>query len=107
MSSLNNNRLDDACNLLEQVDNWRMSLIDKLQIRQVSPDSDVHYAGLKVASYRFESAICRMIRRQVQSPGASLTDWATRRLKSAIFELDAIAGRMLATDMIQKLPISL
>lgn len=107
MSSVNNNQPDNARKLLEQVDVWRMSLIDKLRIRQVSPDGDVHYAGLKVASYRFESAICRMIRRQAHSPGTSRVDWATQRLRSAIFELDAIAGRMLANDMIQKLPISL
>lgn len=84
-----------------------MSLAEKMQIRDQSSDGDIYYAELRGSSYRFEFVISRLIRRRWQSRDAERCEWAKQRLRSAMFELDAIAGRMLANGTIQDFPVSL
>lgn len=107
LSTITNDQEKDPRKLIRLLDAWRMSLAEKMQIRDQSPDGDIYYAELRGSSYRFESIICRLIRRRWQSRNVERCEWAKQRLRSAIFELDAIAGRMLANGTIQEFPVSL
>ncbi|KAH8738441.1 hypothetical protein BGZ61DRAFT_440039 [Ilyonectria robusta] len=106
LSAITNDQEKDPRQLIRPLDAWRMSLAEKMQIRDQSSDGDMYYAELRGSSYRFEFVICRLIRRRWQSRDAERCEWAKQRLRSAIFELDAIAGRMLANGTIQDFPVS-
>ncbi|KAK3369228.1 hypothetical protein B0T24DRAFT_658756 [Lasiosphaeria ovina] len=89
------------------LDAWRMSLAEKLDFRGESPEADIHYAELRALSYRFEATACRQIRRRCLHADAKndgLAEWARQRLRSAIFELDSITGRMLANGTLHMFP---
>ena len=84
-----------------------MSQAEKLQIRDQAPDDDIYYAELRGTSYRFETMICRLIRHRWQPRDTDRREWARQRLRSAMFELDAITRRMLEKGAIQEFPVSL
>ncbi|KAL2673668.1 hypothetical protein Neosp_012111 [[Neocosmospora] mangrovei] len=50
--------------------------------------------------------MCRLLRRCWRTRNASGSEWAKQRLRSAIFELDTIAKRVLANGTIQKFPMT-
>ncbi|KAK0718430.1 hypothetical protein B0T26DRAFT_741413 [Lasiosphaeria miniovina] len=89
------------------LDAWRMSLAEKLDFRGESPEADIHYAELRALSYRFEATACRQIRRRclhADAKNEGQAEWARQRLRSAIFELDSITGRMLANGTLHMFP---
>ncbi|KAK0716845.1 hypothetical protein B0T26DRAFT_750994 [Lasiosphaeria miniovina] len=89
------------------LDAWRMSLAEKLDFRGESPEADIHYAELRALSYRFEATACRQIRRRclhADFKNDGQAAWARQRLRSAIFELDSITGRMLANGTLHMFP---
>lgn len=93
--------------MIRPLDKWRISLADKMQMQDPSPEGDIYHAELLGSSYRFESTICRLVRHSSQSREADRYNWAKERLRAAVFELDAIARRVSANGTIQKFPVSL
>lgn len=70
-------------------------------------DGDIYYPETLAISYRFEAIMFRILRRCWRSKNQSGSEWAKQRLRSAIFELDTIAKRVLANGTIQKFPMTL
>lgn len=107
MSAIAQDPSSDLQQLMRPLDAWRMSLPAQLQIANGSPNGDIYYIELQGTSYRYEATICRLLQRHLRGVDAARSDWAKQRLRSAMFELDAITGRMLANGMLAKVPISL
>lgn len=101
---------DPAVNLqqlMRPLDSWRTSLSTQLQLGNQPPNSSMNYLDLMGTSYRYEATLCRLIQRQLRSVDAPKSNYAKQRLRSAMLELDGIAGKILANDMMKKVPISL
>src|SRR4051812_23016297 len=93
--------------MMHPLDEWRRSLASKVHVSE-SIGTDVYYLNIQALSYRFECILCRLIRRSwQQSQHADWSEWAKKRLRSAILELDTIAMRVLASGTLQDFPISL
>lgn len=107
LSAIAQDPSSDLQQLMRPLDAWRMSLPAQLQIANGSPNGDIYYIELQGTSYRYEATICRLLQRHLRGVDAARSDWAKQRLRSAMFELDAITGRMLANGMLAKVPISL
>ncbi len=84
-----------------------MSLAAQLQLCNQSPNSNIHYLDLVGNSYRYEATLCRLIQRQLRSVDAPKSNYAKQRLRSAMLELDGVTGKILANDLMKKIPISL
>lgn len=106
ISAITQDHEKDPRQIIRPLDSWRMSLAEKLQIRDQAPDDDIYYAELRGSSYRFETMICRLIRHR-RPRDTDRCEWARQRLRSAMFELDAITRRMLEKGAIQEFPVSL
>ncbi|KAH6890680.1 hypothetical protein B0T10DRAFT_486434, partial [Thelonectria olida] len=107
LSAVTQGLQQDPCQLIRPLDAWRMSLADKMQIGDPFHNGDIYYPEALATSYRFESIMCRLIRRHRRySQDASWSGWAKQRLRSAILEMDTIAKRVLANDTLRKFPIN-
>lgn len=93
--------------LMRPLDSWRTSLSTQLQLGNQSPNSSIHYLDLMGTSYRYEATLCRLIQRQLRCVDAPKSNYAKQRLRSAMLELDGVTGKILANDMMKKVPISL
>jgi hypothetical protein len=95
---------------MHPLDAWRKSLADKMHIGDnFSHGTDVYYLDVLATSYRFESILCRLLRRRRRwhSQHVDWSEWAKQRLRSAILELDTIAKRVLTNGNIQDFPMCL
>ncbi len=92
---------------MQPLDSWRISLATQLQLCHQSPSSNIHYLELIGSSYRYDATLCRLIQRQLRSIDALKSNAAKQRLRSAMLELDGVTGKLLANDMMKKVPISL
>ncbi|KAJ3477691.1 hypothetical protein NLG97_g8774 [Lecanicillium saksenae] len=93
--------------LMRPLDSWRSSLAAELQLCDQPLNTNLYYLDLIGSSYRYEATLCRLIQRQLRSVDAPKSHAAKHRLRSAMVELDAVTGKILANDMIRKIPISL
>ncbi|CAH0053554.1 unnamed protein product [Clonostachys solani] len=92
----------DPLTFMLPLEEWRVSLAERMGIRNQSYGREAYYPEIMARSYLFECILCRhLLRRQEVKWG----DWAKQRLRSAIFELDAIVGRVLANGTIKKFPM--
>lgn len=93
--------------MLDTLDAWRQSLAVKLRVG-ANTGTDKYHLHMQAMSYRFESILCRLVRRRSQrSLDADLGEWARQRLRSAVLELDTIAMRVLASGNLEEFPIPL
>uniref|UniRef100_A0A8H7NGJ1 Transcription factor domain-containing protein n=1 Tax=Bionectria ochroleuca TaxID=29856 RepID=A0A8H7NGJ1_BIOOC len=92
----------DPLTFMLPLEEWRMSLADRMGIRNQSYDGEACYPEVMARSYLFECILCRHFRRRQE---AKWGDWAKQRLRSAIFELDAIIDKVLASGTIKKFPM--
>ncbi|CAH0023964.1 unnamed protein product [Clonostachys rhizophaga] len=92
----------DPLTFMLPLEEWRMSLAERMGIRNQSYDGEAYYPEVMARSYLFECILCRHFRRRQE---VKWGDWAKQRLRSAIFELDAIVGRVLASGTIKKFPM--
>ncbi|KAM0420984.1 hypothetical protein ACHAPT_011227 [Fusarium lateritium] len=106
LSAVKNDSQQDVRELMRPLDAWRISLAGKLGMTDPFHDGEIYYPETLAISYRFEAIMCRLLRRRWRSQNVSGSEWAKRRLRSAIFELDTIAKRALANGTIQKFPMS-
>ncbi|KAJ4215839.1 hypothetical protein NW759_009699 [Fusarium solani] len=106
LSTVKNGSHQDVRQLMRPLDAWRTSLAKKMGITDPFHDGDIYYPETLAISYRFEAIMCRLLRRCWRSRNVSGSEWAKQRLRSAIFELDTIAKRVLANGTIQKFPIT-
>lgn len=97
----------DLAQLMRPLEFWRMSLPTQLQLGDQPPNSNIHHLDVLGTSYRYEATLCRLIQRQLRSVDAAKSSLAKQRLRSAMLELDGITGKLLANDMMNKIPISL
>ncbi|KPM36019.1 hypothetical protein AK830_g10553 [Neonectria ditissima] len=91
----------DPRDLMVALDTWRSSL----RIQHEGSSGELCHAILLASSYRFESVLARLLRMWWKSRNVDTSEWAKKRLRSAIFELDTISGRMLAKGILPKLPM--
>ncbi|KAH7142085.1 fungal-specific transcription factor domain-containing protein [Dactylonectria macrodidyma] len=96
----------DPRHLMPPLDAWRESLAEKMHSVGSSQDAELYYAELLATSYRFEAIMCRLLQRRWRSRDADRSEWAKQRLRSATFELDTIAGRILTNGSILRFPMS-
>jgi hypothetical protein len=62
---------------------------------------------LMMASYRFESMLCRILKKESEGQDPELCRRAAQGVRVAIYELDAIIGRAMAYDIVPMLPMNL
>lgn len=62
---------------------------------------------LMTSSYRYESMLCRNLKKESEGRDPELLQRAAHGVRVAIYELDAIIGRAMAYDMLQMLPMAL
>ncbi|KAK0765750.1 hypothetical protein N5P37_001688, partial [Trichoderma harzianum] len=88
---------------------WRSSLPESLQPvhrwSHVRSDSIWHMV-LMTSSYRYESMLCRILRKESEGRDLELQKKSAQAVRAAIYELDAIIGRAMAYDMLSMLPMS-
>ncbi|EEU36362.1 uncharacterized protein NECHADRAFT_52568 [Fusarium vanettenii 77-13-4] len=106
LSTVKNGSRQDVRQMMRPLDAWRASLAEKMGITDPFHDGDIYYPETLAISYRFEAIMCRLLRRCWRSRNVSGSEWAKQRLRSAIFELDTIAKRVLANGTIQKFPMT-
>ncbi|KAI8712833.1 Zn(2)-C6 fungal-type domain-containing protein [Fusarium sp. LHS14.1] len=106
LAKVKNGSHQDVRQLMRQLDAWRASLAEKMGITDPFHGGDIYYPETLAISYRFEAIMCRLLRRCWRSRSVSGSEWAKQRLRSAIFELDTIAKRVLANGTIQKFPMT-
>ncbi|RMJ17995.1 hypothetical protein CDV36_002310 [Fusarium kuroshium] len=106
LSTVKNDCKQDVRQLMRPLDTWRTSLAEKMGITDPFHDGEIYYPETLAVSYRFEAIMCRLLRRCWRSRNVSGSEWAKQRLRSAIFELDTIAKRVLANGTIRKFPIT-
>lgn len=61
---------------------------------------------LMTSSYRYESMLCRILRKESEGRDLELQKKSAQAVRAAIYELDAIIGRAMAYDMLSMLPMS-
>jgi hypothetical protein len=97
----------DPCQIMESLDVWRRSLAAKMHVAE-STGIDVYYLNMQTMSYRSECVLCRLIRSRSQQSGQSAaSEWAKQRLRNAILELDTIAIRVMANELLYRFPMYL
>lgn len=70
--------------------------------------TNICHLNVQAVSFRFECILCRLVRRNCQRFGrADWSEWAQKRLRSAILELDTIAMRILAYGTLEECPTPL
>ncbi|RSL54089.1 hypothetical protein CEP54_010067 [Fusarium duplospermum] len=106
LSIVKNDCQQDVRQLMRPLDTWRTSLAEKMGITDPFHDGEIYYPETLAVSYRFEAIMCRLLRRCWRSRNVDGSEWAKQRLRSAIFELDTIAKRVLANGTIRKFPIT-
>jgi len=107
MSDLTGNPQKDPQIMFHSLDAWRKSLPGMMHMGE-SAETDVYFLSIQAMSYRFECILCRLIRRRWEgSQNPDWGDWAKKRLRSAIFELDTITKRVLSSGTLLCFPISL
>ncbi|PKK45679.1 hypothetical protein CI102_9214 [Trichoderma harzianum] len=88
---------------------WRSSLPESLQPvhrwSHVRSDSIWHMV-LMTSSYRYESMLCRILRKESEGRDLELQKKSAQAVRAAIYELDAIIGQAMAYDMLSMLPMS-
>ncbi|KAH6985200.1 hypothetical protein EDB80DRAFT_733532 [Ilyonectria destructans] len=84
-----NHEQDPKC-VIEPLGTWRSSLRDMLQRHDQSLQFDMAYSFLLASSYRFECILLRLLRPRWQFRDLTRSEWTTRRLRSAVFELDQL-----------------
>ncbi|CAH0000107.1 unnamed protein product [Clonostachys byssicola] len=92
----------DPLTFMLPVEEWRMSLGERMGIRNQSYDGEAYYPEIMARSYLYECILCRHLRKRQEVKWGG---WAKQRLRSAIYELDAIVGRVLASGTIKKFPM--
>lgn len=106
MSDLTGNPQQDPQIMFQSLDAWRKSLPGMMHMGE-SFEADVYFLSIQAMSYRFECILCRLIRRRWErSQNPDWGDWAKKRLRSAIFELDTITKRVLSRGTLLCFPIS-
>ncbi|KAL6691655.1 hypothetical protein J3F84DRAFT_160019 [Trichoderma pleuroticola] len=88
---------------------WRSSLPESLHaVHCPSPvrSDSIWHMVLMTSSYRYESMLCRILRKQSEGRDLELQKKSAMAVRAAIYELDAIIGRAMAYDMLSMLPIS-
>lgn len=90
---------------------WRVLLPDTLRtdkrLLQTTND-DIWPIVLVTTCYRFECAIYRRVCRMYQTRKEIYEyDWAKQQLRKAVFDFDMIIGKVMAYDMLSRLPLSL
>ncbi|KAL7904708.1 hypothetical protein GGI35DRAFT_192606 [Trichoderma velutinum] len=88
---------------------WRSSLPESLTAShrpsQIRSDSIWHMV-LMTSSYRYESMLCRILRKEAEGRDLELQRKSAQAVRTAIYELDTIIGRAMAYDMLSMLPMS-
>ncbi|BDD57580.1 hypothetical protein MAP00_002933 [Monascus purpureus] len=89
---------------------WRVLLPDTLRtdkrLLQTTND-DIWPIVLVTTCYRFECAIYRRVCRMYQTRKEIYEyDWAKQQLRKAVFDFDMIIGKVMAYDMLSRLPLS-
>ncbi|KAJ3548622.1 hypothetical protein NM208_g921 [Fusarium decemcellulare] len=107
LSAVTSNPQRDYTTVIEPLEAWRSLLHEVLQIDNQGVQHDMPYSFLMASSYRFECILLRSLRPWWEQQDVTRSDWAKRRLRSAMFELDSIIGRMLTNDMLSSIPLSL
>jgi hypothetical protein len=103
---------DYEAELASSLISWRTSLPEVLQIKvsQLSMSEDVMWPMVLMAtSYRFECIFYRILCKRYQTADRISSQYLSteQRLHAAMFELDAIIGRVMAYDMLPLLNLPL
>ncbi|KAJ3549754.1 hypothetical protein NM208_g329 [Fusarium decemcellulare] len=98
-------REQDPKAVIEPLGTWRAALRESLQIQDIS-SFQISYSFLSGCSYRFECILLRVLLPRWKSRNLSQSEWIASRLRSAMFELDTIIGRLLASNRIPEMPMS-
>ncbi|KAM0256120.1 hypothetical protein ACHAQJ_005207 [Trichoderma viride] len=88
---------------------WRASLPELLRITYREPhvlNDTIWHMVLMMASYRFESMLCRILKKESEGRDPDLSRRAAQGVRVAIYELDAVIGRAMAYDVVQMLPMT-
>ncbi|KAL1854841.1 hypothetical protein VTK73DRAFT_8686 [Phialemonium thermophilum] len=107
LSAVTNKPQQDPRKIMQPLDAWRKHLAAKMHVVDECTRTDVYYLNIQAMSYRFECILCRLVRRRGhQSPHVDWSEWAKRRLRSAVLELDTITMRVLANGTLHDFPVS-
>ncbi|KAI0143425.1 hypothetical protein GGR57DRAFT_484154 [Xylariaceae sp. FL1272] len=106
LSIVINKPQQDPRQLMKPLDMWRKTLSTQMHLDE-NNKTDVFYLNVQAMSYRFECILCRLVQRNNrQSQHTDWCEWAKKRLRSAILELDTIVMRVLASGTLQDFPIA-
>ncbi len=88
---------------------WRRSLPNDIRMETVAQwtEDNVWILLLFAFSYRMECMFYRTLHKRYQGKDESLDNWAKQGLWSAMFQLDAVIGRVATHGVLKLLPLSL
>ncbi|KAF5021534.1 hypothetical protein F66182_6416 [Fusarium sp. NRRL 66182] len=96
---------EDIYKRIQPLDPWRAALTKKMQLAPAFEECEIYHLEALTTSYRFECITYRLLLRgRWQLDESGLCEWAQRRFRTAVLELDTIVKRVMINNMIKKLP---